>query len=361
MLEEHGLWAGRLHTAILTYAIQANMTIVVRILNLPQELRDLIYSFLFEPYRGQDPKRNLLYWWECFDQPWFQIGEDIRDSPWLTTTITGIRPPHFIDRVFVGEQCAREILRLFRKIIGKDMRSEDKRNAIGEFALTDESAKDFMAKDVFGVGVTMQRLTDNLDLCVNFQCDSLDHDTDDVSSQRALDSRTQAASLTAESAESADRKQHLENLKIGVLSLCALPCSNRTIVLPQRIVRPRVVTILVRQECCSYKALVDILDLVKCLYRELKKKGFVLRVRYHSEEIGLKVLFEEDVWTWTEEDWRTNFPSRNTSRAFRSTNKFLQQRLVWDRFEKMVFADVDGASNHGDSGSKVSDDGLGDD
>lgn len=344
-LEEHKKWASKLHTAILTYAQAANMAVISRILNLPRELRDSIYIQLFAVSEGHDPRRDLLYWWECFDQPWFRLGDDIHDSPWLTTSVTGIRPPHFIDPAFVGTQFAKENLKLFRMMMGKDMRLENDKNPIAEFTLMDESAEDFVGKDAFGVGMTMQTLTDNLDLCVNFQCDSMDFGPNDISFLDAVSEGYDATSISTESVsrtESHITRRHIGDLHTGVLALCTLSFSNRVIIQPQRVDRPKIVTIVVRQEFSSYKALMITLQLITNLYHSLKKKGFVLRVQYRSEEIGLKVVFGEDVTTWTEDDWRTNFTDRNTSQADQSMENVRQQRVVWNMFKKTVFGiDVD--------------------
>lgn len=339
-LDEHHIWASKLHAAILKYARAANATIIARISGLPRELRDSIYICLFDISEGQDPSRDLLYWWECFDQPWFQLGGEIRASPWLTTDVTGIRPPHFVDPNFMGEKGVREILEAFRAVLGKDMRPNGDKNAIAEFALMDESANDFVEKDVFGVGITMQTITDNLDLCVNFQCDSIDYEQDDISLVDFLSGGSETIRSSTENnstREHARIRQQRVTLRSGITALCTIPSSSRTVVVPRRVNRPRVMTIVIRQECSSYRALVAILALVHSLYYSLKEKGFVLKVRYLSEEIGLKLLFEEDVCDWSSENWLTNFTTWNTSRVIQSTENVPQQRLVWSLFENMMF------------------------
>ncbi|KAL6706464.1 hypothetical protein ACN47E_005403 [Coniothyrium glycines] len=332
----HQQWARELHTAILNYVRSANLAIVGRVLCLPRELRDLIYSRLFDIEEHYDPVRTLLYWWEVFEQPWFIIGEDLCDTPWLTTNVTGIRPPHFVDPIFVGKICAREVLEQFRDTTGRDMRPDYDRNPVREFALTDESMRDFMVKDVFGVGITMQALVQNLDLCVNFQCDSLDFEA----FENALDPSN--TPLKAWRGSQADLLvEHLADLDAGIKALCNMPYGHRMSVRSERInLRPRNIALVVRQEQVenrSNEALMAILPLITRAYHDLRDKGFALKVQYHSEEIGLKVTFEEDVWTWTEKQWQANIVEKNISRAEQSAKYSQHRRLIWDAFKRTVF------------------------
>lgn len=312
-------------------------------MNLPRELRNSIYTRLFDVGEDCDPNRNLLYWWECFGHPWLVTSQDLCDSPWMPTDVIDLRPPHFVDQAFVGYQFAREVLLWFKDAAGKDLRLDGDKNPVAEFSLIDESLKDFVDKDVFGIGITMQELVQNLDLRINFQCDSVDNDE-----LESLLAKSDGIAMGPMGKRGSLAEQHLADLESGVEALCRMPCSHRTIVhdgLSKRVVsRPRIVTLVIRQECLSHMALIAILKLVTRAYHSLRKKAFTLRVQYHSEEIGMKILFDDDVWTWTEEDWSTKLNDKNTLDVVNvSIEDSAQQAVVWRHFKDILFAKDSGS------------------
>jgi hypothetical protein len=322
------------------------MAIVARILNLPRELRDSIYIRLFDVTEDYDPNRDLLYWWECFEEPWLPTSEDLCVSPWRPKNMTGLRPPHFVDQAFVGRQFAREVLLRFKDFIGKDLRLDGNKSPVAEFALIDESIKDFVETDAFGVGITMQELVQNLDLRINFQCDSVD--TDELGETpsnvvEGLHYKVDPTILAPNSGRGSHAEQHLANLERGVEALSCMTHSNRLIIRDDHskhiVSRPRIITLVIRQECRSQEALFAILKLVMRAYHSQREKGCTLKVQYHSEEIGMKILFEDDVWTWTEKDWSTKLKDKNTSNVVDvSTDHSAQQALVWRQFKNTLFA-----------------------
>jgi hypothetical protein len=62
--ELHSVWADKLIAAILRHTYAANMAVVVRVLELPRELRDNVYSHLWDVEENHDPNRDLIYWWD---------------------------------------------------------------------------------------------------------------------------------------------------------------------------------------------------------------------------------------------------------------------------------------------------------
>lgn len=161
-LDTHDTWAPQLYFAILGYSYAANMSIVARVLQLPRELRDTVYTYLWDIETHRDRQRELLYWWEHFDQPWV-----IKGLPGLPkmqqSSVTDLKPPHFVDKALVGRHFASEVLIRLRDIVGKDLRPHGERSPVAEFALIDVSLESFMEKDVFGVGMTMEEVVRNLD------------------------------------------------------------------------------------------------------------------------------------------------------------------------------------------------------
>lgn len=310
-----------MQAAILTYAEAANNTITSRILNLPRELRDTIYMHLWEPDSRGDPNRNLLYWWEHFDEPWIR-KDRIPMSSTSSTNISNLRPPHFVDQTFVGRLFAVEVLKWFKDSIGKDLRPHRTYNPIAECLLLDASMEAFVKKDAFGVGITVEELTRNLDLNIDFQCDALENEEDDAGKEN---------------------EKYLHDLDNGSSALLNMPYTNRMIIYDQTgrniAVRPRIITFAIRQECStSIKAtLVPILKLVLRAYKGLKAKGFTVKVRYHSEELGLKVTFDEATTSWTDEDWHRNQQEKNASRVDPAEVNAVKQGLVWKTLREKLF------------------------
>ncbi|OAL50450.1 hypothetical protein IQ07DRAFT_426674 [Pyrenochaeta sp. DS3sAY3a] len=293
--------------AFIDYTEAANKSITSRILNLPRELRDAIYNYLWEPDSRCDPNRDLLYWWEHFDEPWIAQDSMSRHSS-LPVIITSLRPPHFVDHAFVGKPFAIEVLKWFKDSIGKDLRPQGTQNPVAECLLLDASMEAFVNKDIFGVGMTVDELTRNLDLNIDFQCDAL---------ESALDE--------------------------GVSALLNMPFTQRMVIYDQTrknvTVRPRIITFAIRQECVTsiHATLVPILRLVLRAYKGLKTKGFTVKVRYHSEELGLKVTFDNATFSWTEDDWRKNLQEKNVSRVERAEVDVEKQALAWMTIKEELF------------------------
>ncbi|KAI8936428.1 hypothetical protein NX059_006836 [Plenodomus lindquistii] len=78
---EHKLFVKELETAILQHTRDAHSKIISGIMELPRELRDNIYMHLWEPAGSRDPRKELLYWWESFREPWFSTGDSFFSRP----------------------------------------------------------------------------------------------------------------------------------------------------------------------------------------------------------------------------------------------------------------------------------------
>ncbi|KAG9186934.1 hypothetical protein G6011_10042 [Alternaria panax] len=315
------------------------MAIVARVLQLPQELQDNIYTHLWEMNEKQDPSRSMLYWWDSFDEPWFSVDDDIGKSRWLRTPLMNLRPPHFIDKCFVGPIFAKEALQTFKDSVGKDLRPVGEKSPVAECGLLDTSMEDFAKKDVFGVGVTMEELVRNLDLRVNFQCDAL---TDDEFAEVQKGKVHDQGSLVTDTTEYT-REDYLCDLNDGVTALLGIPPTERITTHNEhgRLIqtRARVVTLAIRQEddfiSRDHSA---ILKLVARAYHGLRPKGFTVKVQYYSEEIELKVLFEDDVWEWSVMDWDRNLFHKNTFGIGQGTSP---QRYVWAQLQYHLFQKPD--------------------
>ena len=323
ILELHYFWADKLLAATLDHTHAANMAVVARVLELPRELRDNVYANLWDAEKEYDPNRDLLYWWESFNEPWFEIYEEISSLPRLKMRATGLRPPHFVDKAFVGPKFAQEALKRFQDLIGKDLRPFRDRNPVAECGLIDVSMEDFAKKDVFGVGVTMEKLVHNLDLQVNFQCDDLA--SDDIADLQ---------------------DEYLAEVDSNVTTLISIPFTERIITHNENSrylqTRPRIVTLAVRQEYgfSDRSNLQTILKLVARAYHGLRNKGFTVKVQYYSEEIGLKVLFEDDVWGWTSEDWTANLEQKNSLSEYHAEHALVahtHQESVWKDIKDYLF------------------------
>ena len=330
-LKMYHFWAEKVCAAVINYAYVANPAIVVRVLNLPRELRDTIYMYLWEPDARSDPNRDLLYWWEHFDEPWMLQGVDLCNSP-CAANMTDLRPPHFIDQAFVSQKFAREVLKRFKDTIGKDLRPlANQRNPVSEFQVIDASIDAFVKKDVLGVGITMEELVRNLNLRIDFQCDALGNDEDvDIESPFA-------------GTREIKRQKYLAELNKGVAALLGIPYTERIINHDEHSKRlptqPRTVTLVIRQESATdiQDSLMPILKLVCCAYKGLREKGFTVKIQYHSDEIGLKVIFEEDVWAWTDKDWRMNLKDKNVSKVEPEERNLEKSSEVWGYIRTALF------------------------
>lgn len=334
-----------LHAAILRYTNTANMDVVARILNLPRELRDNIYMQLWQPGEKRDPTRSVICWWELFHEPWFSVDHDPDTPAGLSMLYMNLRPPHFIDRSFVGSVLAKEALKLFRDIVGKDLRPIDDEDPVSECLLLDTSVADFVRKDVFGVGFTMEELVRNLDLRVTFQCDALtDIEFYEIQKSKTLDQGSLTTDATAYT-----REDYLSEINDGVTALLGISHTERVTTHNEHCrhmqTRARVVTLAIRQEEDFGPTWDDpprFLKLVARAYHGLRAKGFTVKVQYYSEEIELKVLFEDDVWEWTSNDWEENLIRKNTFPGLADGNS--PQRYVWAQLQDHVFRHPDNDS-----------------
>ncbi|CAO2650711.1 Nn.00g020030.m01.CDS01 [Neocucurbitaria sp. VM-36] len=334
-LQAHRIWASQLYAAILIYAHAANIAVVARVLELPREIRDTIYMHLWVGDGHQDFQRHLLYWWELFDQPWIIQGID---PPW-NTYVTDLKPPHFIDQAFVGPNFAKEVLVQLQDAIGKDLRPCDG-NPISEFSLIDASMEEFVRKDTFGVGLTMEELVRNLDLRINFQCDVLYGDEIERDGEVEPNADETQETRSCEPA----RQKHLADLEDGVKALLTIPYSDRITIhdgeKKRLSSRPRIITLVIRQENAIDLeiSLVPILRLVASAHKGLSKTGFTVRILYHSDEVGLKVLFSEDTWTWSDKDWEDNLKEKNTCKVDVEEWDREIQPVVWAHIRRILFS-----------------------
>ncbi len=293
----------KLCASLLTYIRASNASLIARVLNLPRELRDTVYSHLWEASSQLgDPSRALLCWWEHFDLLWLLPGVNENDDP-CEPNATGLRPPHFVDQALVGREFASEVLKSLKDNVGKDLRGRagGTTDPVAEVYVLDASLLGFVEKDVLGVGKTMEELCRNLDLGIAFQCDVLEEGGDETPKE--------------------EKRMYIAELDEGVDALLSIPYTERIIVhdgSSRRLqVRPRIVTFVIRQESADDlpDSLAPFLKLVSRAYSGLKEKGFTVKIQYHSDEIGLKVNFEADVWTWTDKDWQTNMKDKNVSKV----------------------------------------------
>lgn len=332
-----------LHAAIIRYTNAANMDVVARVLNLPRELRDNIYTQLWQPDEKHDPTRSVICWWELFHEPWFSVDHDPDTPAGLSMLYMNLRPPHFIDKTFVGLVFAKEALKLFRDVVGKDLRPIDDKDPVAECLLLDTSVADFVRRDAFGAGFTMEELARNLDLRVTFQCDALtDSEFSEIQESKTHDQGSRTADATAYT-----REDYLSEINDGVTALLDISHTERVTTHNEHRrhmqTRARVVTLAIRQEedlgpGWDHGSL--FLKLVARTYHGLRAKGFVVKVEYHSEEVDLKVLFEDDVWTWTEDEWEINLFRKNMI-SYVQTSGNSSQRYVWAQLRDHLFRHTD--------------------
>jgi hypothetical protein len=269
------------------------MALIVRILALARELRDTIYTHLWTADGDRDPVRDLVYWWDTFLEPYFLPDSDVRQTPWTTSATGLLRPPHFTDQGIVGPQFALEVLKRFKDTVGKDLRPTGERNPVAVCTIVDGLLHDFVTKDIFNMGMTVEELVRNCDLRIIIQCDILDDNVHVA------------------------RKKYLSQLLTSVTALLGVPYTEHITThngTAKRIEsRPRTVTLAISQESdfAEREHFISILKVVAHAYHGLREKGFTVNVEYYSEEAGLKVLFEDDVWEWTDEDWAVNVTRRN--------------------------------------------------
>lgn len=336
ILTLHHLWADKLHAAILGSACAAAMEIVPRILNLPRELRDNIYTHLWDFDKIHDPSRDLIYWWDSFDEPWFEKDDDLSKSSWFTSPRRHQRPPHFVDKVFVGPTFAKEVLKSFKGTVGKDLRPVGERYPVAECRLFDSVIEDFVKKDTFGVGITMEELTRNMDLHVTFQCDVLaDED------------------VLGDTEEKRDElEEYFSVLEDAAAALLSITPTNRIITHTENSrhveVRPRTVTLVIGQESGFLDdGFLRILEIISRVYHGLRRKGFTVKVRYYSEAIKLKVLFKDDVWEWTYADWKDNLTQKNVLRSNTTSAGNHSRAHIWSQLRRYLFEDSSSnASSH---------------
>jgi hypothetical protein len=229
----------------------------------------------------------------------------------------GLRPPHFVDKAFVEARFAQEVLKRFKDAVGKDLRPVGNKIPVAECGLIDMCVEEFVKRDVFSVGITVDELARNMDLRITFQCDVL---SDTV-------------------AERED--EYLQELNDNVTALISIPYTDRIITHKETCrhlqTRSRIVTLAIRQEYgfTDRNNVRSILKLVARAYHGLRDKGFTVKVEYYSEEIGLKVLFEDDVWGWTSEDWTANLEEKNTISGY-----YAEQADIAHGFLEKVWTDI---------------------
>lgn len=75
-----------------------------------------------------------------------------------------------VDRVIVGPTFAKEILELFKDMVGKDLCRVGERYPVAKCGIFDGFMEDFVMRYVFGVGMTTEELMRNMKLRVTFPC-----------------------------------------------------------------------------------------------------------------------------------------------------------------------------------------------
>lgn len=340
-LHAQQLWAQKLHSAILCYGRAENESIVHQLMKLPRELRDTVYKHLWEPDESHDPGRDLLYWWDFFEEQWFRIGNDLYAAPWVTTDTTWLRPPYFVYQAFLPQSFVREVLLLFKDMVGKDLRLQGKRLPVAEFALAYDSLEDFVQKDIFGVGLTMQELVQNLDMRINVYCDALINE--EGSCDGASEIQVNGSRLHADDSKDLLSDSAIRQLETGITALISIPYSERVIVHDGQSrclqTRPRIVTLIIRQEDSFHVriSLVACLKAVARAYHGLEEKDFVVNVQYRSEDIGFDVIFEKDAWSWSLEDWESFMQEKNRSKVEPQIHFREAQRKVWEDIKTHLF------------------------
>jgi hypothetical protein len=178
---------------------------------------------------------------------------------------------------------AREVLKRFKDTVGKDLQLVGEKNPLAVCTVVDQLLYDFVTKDVFRVGMTVEELVRNCDLRINLQCDMIEKDVDVA------------------------REKYLSQLDTSVTALLSISYTERITThngtSKRADSRPRTVTLAISQECDLTKRthFIPILKIVVRAYHGLREKGFTVNVEYYNEEAGLKVLFEDEVWGWRDE------------------------------------------------------------
>jgi hypothetical protein len=213
-------------------------------------------------------------------------------------------------------------------------------------------------KDVFGVGMTMQELTQNLDLRVNFQCDALvDFDEcEDINKTNSGISTQGTEDSVQEKEERDDEEQdYLSSLDDGATAFLDIPATNRVTTYDEHSrclrVRLRIITLAIRQESHFLdNAFLDMLKLVSRVHRGLKGKGFTVKIQYYSEAIRLKVLLDDEAWQWTNADWTRNMSLKNSfGQANGNSRRPLARGHVWVQLREYLFRDASSSNSGSDT------------
>ncbi|EOA82133.1 hypothetical protein ACJQWK_05382 [Exserohilum turcicum] len=335
VLSCHHDWADKLHAAILNYMRDANTALIARILKLPRELRDAIYMYLWDFEPDNDPNAALLEHWGAFDDAWFYKSEDVSNSPWLDSPKTIERPPYFVDKAFMGPVAAREILECFRDVVGRDQRPDDSGNLPDDqCTINDLSILDFVTKDVFGVGMTMEELTRNLNISIQFNADYMFEPESLEEMQNSMAS-TRGSNI-------GKRSEFYAKLNGYATAFIGIPATNRIItadeITSDLYVGPRLVTLEIFDESdCSDSALPDISSLVVRMYKGLRANGFEVNIRCLCDFIQLNVQFEDDVWGWTDADWENKLPGKGWFADYLEDSVIETRTRVWLQLREYLF------------------------
>lgn len=238
------------HNPITDPAKTTYLTLAMHILRLPREVRDMIYTQVFN--RAPPPFFDVL--WPEHGHVWQ------RGCPGPPCTCLQ-HLPHFIDANYMGRQVAREMLETC-KTVGAEY--------LMDYTIRGGELEAFVEEDVFHVGMTRAELFKDLDLVVEFGEFM-------YGEQEATDgSDTQLGSAVS-------------------------------ILLDMPFEQPRKITFDVKHKRTQHAHISHALHVLGPAFRGMREKGFDVRLSYVNYELGLAWDFGAKAWEWTAKEWLTNY------------------------------------------------------
>jgi hypothetical protein len=310
----------KLCDAILNYAEAANMSIITRVLDLPRELRNEIYDVLLAPDHAKHfaPCFNLIFGWRNYTQ--FR-------GPWLARNLDD-GPEHFFHPRFVGMQFTTEILERFRDTIGQiqgwpiDDSHVHVRVDVADINL-------FLDRNRFGVGLSMEELTRDITLIIDFNYSHLYLGTSQPYDMKGLSF-----------SEMCDAASIIPRI------LCTEQTNRQSGNDYSRSPAPRAVNLVIRTERSpelDNRILTPIARLVVSIWYRLLAGGCDSSIHFTFTDYE-NIEFPASTQNWTLEDWNENWEIRFTEDEKRELEEVFGEtvenfELIWQVMQETILGE----------------------
>jgi hypothetical protein len=240
----------------------ANLELAHRITNLPQELRDMIYTYT---WLGITPRRRTYF--------------AVESVALLHSTCPGPpcrcmkKLPHFVDLSFMGAQVAREMLLQFKS-----------HECVPKLILAGSEIKAHVQNDMYHVGVTMERVFKNIDLVLEIGDCHFDE------ARHIISRRVAWGQSQDQVQEAADA---LIQLAFGTGKAAPEPTLHG---------RTRTITLDIYIFYMGLESLELLLSIFGPCFVALHRQGFRTSVDF-GVDMQMRYWLGDEAWTWSIERW----------------------------------------------------------